>query len=69
MARNGLQGIVSAMQSGALQLKDYPNAMVRLACTRCDRRGQYRLATLLAEFGPDITLPDLRGRIAKCERL
>ncbi|MGB8897404.1 MAG: hypothetical protein WA322_23295 [Pseudolabrys sp.] len=52
-------------QSGALQLKDYPTAMVRLACTRCDRRGQYRLETFIAKHGAETTLPDLRVRIAQ----
>jgi hypothetical protein len=54
--------------SGALQLKDYPTAMVRLACARCDRKGQYRLENLIAKHGAETTLPDLRRRIAKCER-
>jgi hypothetical protein len=27
--------------------------MVRLACTKCERRGQYRKATLLERYGPD----------------
>jgi hypothetical protein len=43
--------------------------MVRLVCTRCGRRGQYRKATLLEQYGPDIPLPDLRHEIAQCERL
>lgn len=55
-------------RSGALQLKDFPHSMVRFACTNCPRKGQLRLETLLAEFGSDITLPDLRVRIARCER-
>lgn len=42
-------------QSGGLQLKDYPADMVRLACTRCDRRGQYRKTTLIREHGAEIT--------------
>jgi hypothetical protein len=41
---------------------------VRLACKRCGRRGQYRKATLLEQYGPDIALPDLRELIAQCER-
>jgi hypothetical protein len=32
-------------------LRHYPFDMVRLACTRCERRGQYRKSTLLARFG------------------
>lgn len=54
-------------QSGALQLKDYPTDTVRLACTRCDRKGQYRKAALMVRFGRNITLPTLRTLIAKCE--
>jgi hypothetical protein len=27
--------------------------MVRLACTKCDRRGQYRKSTLIERYGPD----------------
>jgi hypothetical protein len=53
-------------QSGALQLKDYPTDMVWLACTRCDRKGQYRKATLIKQHGAE-TLPDLRTRIAQCD--
>jgi hypothetical protein len=55
-------------QSGALQLKDYPTDMVRLACTHCPRKGQYRKATLMVRFGKYMTLPDLRALLANCER-
>jgi hypothetical protein len=55
-------------QSGALQLKDYPTDMVRLACTRCPRKGQYRKAALIVRFGKNIMLPNLRTLLAKCER-
>ena len=53
---------------GSLSLADYPGDMVRLACNRCGRRGQYRKATLLERYGPAIALPDLRLEIAQCER-
>ena len=46
----------------------YPKAMVRVICSRCDRKGQYRKETLLVLHGPDVTLPDLRHLIVKCER-
>jgi hypothetical protein len=42
--------------------------MVRLACDRCERTGQYQKQTLIETFGPDISLPDLRHEIAKCDR-
>jgi hypothetical protein len=38
--------------------------MVRLACSRCERRGQVRRDRLIREHGPDIVLPDLRHKLA-----
>lgn len=54
-------------RDGALQLNDYPTDMVRLACTRCPRKGQYRKAALIVRYGKDVTLPTLRTLIAQCE--
>ena len=54
--------------TGSLTLRDYPTDMVRLSCERCGRAGQYHKVNLIAQFGPDIALPDLRHEIAKCER-
>ena len=51
-----------------MTLGKYPKPMVRVICSRCDRKGQYRKETLLALHGPDVTMPDLRHLIAKCER-
>jgi hypothetical protein len=33
--------------------------MVRLACTKCERRGQYRKATLIERYGADANMVDL----------
>jgi hypothetical protein len=52
---------------GALHLKEYPTSIVRLACTRCPRKGQYRKENLIARFGRDISHPTMRTLIAKCE--
>lgn len=49
-------------------LADWPLQMVRLACDLCPRRGQYRKETLVALFGGDILMPDLRHKIAQCPR-
>jgi len=38
--------------------------MVRLACTKCDRRGQYRKATLIERYGPDQNTVDLLALIS-----
>jgi hypothetical protein len=51
-----------------MTLGEFPKPMVRVICSRCDRKGQYRKETLLALHGPDVTLPDLLHLIAKCER-
>jgi hypothetical protein len=40
--------------------------MVRLACDLCPRRGQYRKGTLIARFGGDVLMPDVRHLIAQC---
>ncbi len=45
-----------------------PVTFVRLACERCGRKGQYRKSALIARFGADIALPDLRHEIAQCDR-
>jgi hypothetical protein len=42
--------------------------MVRLACDLCPRRGQYRSETLVARFGDDVLMPDVRRLIAECPR-
>ena len=54
--------------AGSLQLREYPGLVIRLACTKCSREGRYPKATLIKLHGADITLPDLRHEIAKCER-
>ena len=47
---------------------EWPLRMVRLACDNCDRRGQYRKETLIAKFGGDVLMPNLRHKIANCSR-
>jgi hypothetical protein len=54
--------------NGALSLRDYPADLLRLACDKCGRKGQYQKASLIARYGADIPLPDLRTEIAKCDR-
>ena len=55
--------------TGARILADYPDAMVRIACRKCDRRGQYWLATLMALYGEKAALPDvLRQLVHDCPK-
>jgi hypothetical protein len=49
-------------------LAEWPLQMVRLACDLCPRRGQYRKDTLIALYGGDVKMPDLRRKIAYCPR-
>jgi hypothetical protein len=56
------------MRFSSPTLADFPRPMVRLACSRCTRRGQYHKTTLIAKYGGEHTLPDLRHLIARCER-
>jgi hypothetical protein len=39
---------------------------LEMACSRCDRRGRYQLARLVAEFGPDFAMTDLGAELAPC---
>ncbi len=58
------------MPDGSLSLAEYPAAMVRLACSKCDRIGQYRKTTLMARYGGDTRLPDLLHNIgADCPKM
>jgi hypothetical protein len=56
------------MGTGARTLASYPLRLVRLACTKCSRRGQYRRDHLIADHGADIAMPGLRHVLARCER-
>jgi hypothetical protein len=53
---------------GSLTLAEHPGDVVRLTCEKCGRNGQYRKQTLIERYGADIGLPDLREKIAQCER-
>jgi hypothetical protein len=49
-------------------LAEWPYRMVRLACDYCPRRGQYRKETLVARFGGDVLMPDVRGTSSRNAR-
>ena len=50
-----------------MTLGQFPKPMVRVVCSCCDRKGQYRKETLLTQYGPDVTMPDQLHLIARCE--
>jgi hypothetical protein len=49
-------------------LAEWPNRMVRPACDLCPRSGQCRKDKLIARFGGDVLMPDLRHLVAECPR-
>jgi hypothetical protein len=41
--------------------------MLEVRCARCTRHGRFRIARLLEEHGPDVTVPTvLRAQVADC---
>jgi hypothetical protein len=56
------------MTKGAWTLGEFPLPMVRVSCAKCGRAGRYCKTTLLECYGPDMTLPELDHKLAKCPR-
>ena len=58
------------MPDESFSLAEYPAAMVRLKCWKCERSGQYRKVALIEKYGADVPLPDLLHRIgATCPKM
>jgi hypothetical protein len=55
---------------GAVLLRAWPAGdVVRVACSRCDRAGRYRLATPIERFGPAASLPEVLFHVSRdCPR-
>jgi len=49
------------------RLQDYPFATVRVACGRCERQGRSGRSKLIAAYGPDAAMHDLRQLIVGCD--
>ena len=50
-------------------LHNYPAKLARIACKKCERRGQYLKGNLIVKYGADAELPAVLQEIAQCERL
>jgi hypothetical protein len=63
-------GAVAESRYTSMTLGQYPKSIVRLVCSRCDRKGQYRKETLIApftRFGPaSLELAGFLDVMAKC---
>ena len=47
-----------------MRLSEYPVVTVRIACSRCARKGQYRLARLADKYGSEIEMAVLLSHLA-----
>jgi hypothetical protein len=70
LKRGGVHGLSRRRRNDLprLTLAEWPYRMVWLACDLCPRRGQYRNETLVARFGGDVLMPDVRQSIAERPR-
>ena len=61
------------MPAGSINLGQMAEKLpetVTISCNRCDRRGLLRTPRLMAEYGPDMPVPDLRKILAAdCPRM
>ena len=60
-------------RDGAYWLQEWPHDLIKLACLKCGRHGQYAKAKLLARYG-DVPMTELVDRIIRdserpCEKL
>jgi hypothetical protein len=56
-------------RNGEFVVAELPvDGLIGIVCSRCERKGQYRRETLVAMFGPEMALPDVLIRFAKCPR-
>lgn len=47
-----------------MRLSDYPYVVVRIACSKCPRKGRYRLARLADRYGAETTMPAVLSQLA-----
>lgn len=43
-------------------------SQIDIECSRCDRKGRYRIAKLVARLGEDFPMTDLGAELADCPR-
>lgn len=58
------------MANGSVTLGDVAARSNRIdvACSRCDRRGQYSLSRFVGKLGEDFPMTDLAAHIADCPK-
>jgi hypothetical protein len=64
--------MLSIMASGTVTLGEFARhlAILDVACSKCERRGRYKVAELMKRHGADAKLPDLCDILAAdCPRI
>jgi hypothetical protein len=56
------------MPRDAFTLADVREPTIEIVCQPCGRRGSYNVERLIAKYGPDVKLPDLKAILADCEK-
>ena len=58
------------MANGSITLGEVAarTSHIEVACSRCERRGRYRVSKLVASLGEDFLMTDLGTQIADCPR-
>lgn len=58
------------MANGSVDLGDVATRAthIEVACSRCERRGRYRLSRLVARLGEDFLMTNLSSELADCPR-
>ncbi len=51
------------MTDGAALLSETNSPLLDVFCSRCGRRGRYRIETLIDRFGADARLPDVASTL------
>ena len=54
------------MSTGSLTLARIAELLpvIEVRCSKCDRRGRYRMSTLIEQYGADFAGPDLRDKLS-----
>lgn len=47
-----------------MRLSEYSYVTVRIACSKCPRKGRYRLARIADKYGSEMTMPAVLAQLA-----
>lgn len=63
-------GLSAMGKNGSVLLGEFAARATHLEieCSRCDRKGRYRVAKLVARLGEDFPMTDLGAELAACPR-